>query len=781
LASQARLDFQKGATFAAELIDTPNEQYLFLIAHHLSIDLVSWRVVLQDLGSLILGKVNQLPRSSLSFQTWVARQAEYCQQLEPSLFLQQQQTFQGVAAAEYWGLEQGFKNTTSDVRQERFVMDKVTSLSLLRDCNRAFNSKPVDIFLAAIATSFSRVFFDRQPPTVLLEGHGRETWSSSIEILRTVGWFTTLLPVSLNREETRDIITAVRVAKDQRSRFLDNGFAAFTCSQLLPQSSPHPFVATATGAPVAEFMLNFAGQFAELESEDGVFKPAGIDLSFQDESSSQDRFSLFGIEVGVHQGQIHIDISYHNRSQKRDLITRWIENFKACLQEAVTTLPTQPRTYTTGDFPLLQLSSNKDLDILLTDTLPSLAIDIGTVDDMFKCTPTQRDMLDAEERAVGHHMTRLDFEVTSTMKGERIDPVRLREAFETLTTRHPILRTAFVPAKCSGFVQVVFNRYAPAITHVQINANEEFKDAAPPTDIVYQKLHRGEPPYHLTFYHLVAQDKVFVSWEVSHALLDGNSVTILLRDWNLAYVNHLPHGIAPGFQNLVRYMAHRAWGPALAYWKQQITGIQPSLLPLDASFASGNHNPIATRHQRFLPLRLPTLDTLKRFCQNNVVTLPNLVHAAWAVALRRAMPDSQDVVFGYLVSGRDVPLVDGISDAAGPYFNTVLSRYILNATTTPTVGDVLRTVQAVMTARLPFQNFSWPEVRERLSGFLDSSLLTAPLYNTIINIHRFAVLDDGVESRLSFEARPGYDPLAVSLPSFRVLGSFSVAIKDKHS
>ncbi|KAL4860651.1 hypothetical protein BDV12DRAFT_204825 [Aspergillus spectabilis] len=162
-----------------------------------------------------------------------------------------------------------------------------------------------------------------------------------------------------------------------------------------------------------------------------------------------------------------------------------------------------------------------------------------------------------------------------------------------------------------------------------------------------------------------------------------------------------------------------------------------------------------------IPLRLPNLNTLQRFCKETVITVPNLVHTVWAVALRRTLSSPSEVVFGYLVSGRDVPLVDDIGDAVGPYFNTVLSRYDLNPRATPTLGDVLRTVQGAMTARLPFQNFSWPEVRERLVGVVDPPLPAGPVYNTIINIHRFAVLNEaGVESRLIFDAKPGYDPLA---------------------
>lgn len=58
--SKRRLDLENGPVFAAELINTHQGQYLFLIAHHLSVDLMSWRIILQDLEDLILGRAQSL-------------------------------------------------------------------------------------------------------------------------------------------------------------------------------------------------------------------------------------------------------------------------------------------------------------------------------------------------------------------------------------------------------------------------------------------------------------------------------------------------------------------------------------------------------------------------------------------------------------------------------------------------------------------------------------------------------------------------------------------------
>lgn len=54
--------------------------------------------------------------------------------------------------------------------------------------------------------------------------------------------------------------------------------------------------------------------------------------------------------------------------------------------------------------------------------------------------------------------------------------------------------------------------------------------------------------------------------------------------------------------------------------------------------------------------------------------MPNLVHAVLAVLLQRALPGSSDVVLGYVVSGRDVPLVDGIGGRPLPQHSLVAVR-----------------------------------------------------------------------------------------------------------
>jgi non-ribosomal peptide synthetase component F len=471
-------------------------------------------------------------------------------------------------------------------------------------------------------------------------------------------------------------------------------------------------------------------------------------------TSSQERFSLINITVLVRNGQLGFDVSYHNKILKQHLITRWIDEYVACLQEAAAILPTLSPTYTPSDFPLLR-TSHEELQVLLEDRLPSLGIDIEAVDDLSLCSPTQIDMVEDEENAIGHHVTRLNFEVTVTTSREAIDLDRFSTAFAELVKRHPILRTVFIPPSQSDgqFIQVVLKQFTPDIIHATV---DEFSNEPEYTDTVYKKFYRGEPPYQLTCCHVLARNMIFLSIDISHTLIDGASMAILIHDWNLAYQGKLPNGIPPSFQSLIRLIQYRASQGPTSYWTQHLQGIQPCLLPCHRSDLIGE------RQQRYVRLKLPAIHILQKVCQLISITIPNLFHSIWSIVLHLATK-SNHVVFGYLVSGRDVPLA-GIEDAVGPYFNLLVSQYKINPE--QTIRTVLQTVQATMTERLPFQNFSWPEMRH-VVGFAAKT----PVFNTLINIHRFAPLKSREKKQLNFTARNGYDPLAVSKFFYRIPGT----------
>jgi len=186
--SQETLDVENGPVFAVSLfeIEDTDQQAISLVAHHLVIDIVSWTVIIQDLEDLLTSQKIDI-EGSLPFQIWTRQQLNHTKQNITKVL----HPVDVIPAADlaYWDMA-GKANIYGDTINDGFEVDPETTLSLLGSCNISMNTDPVDVFLAAILSSFRKVFSDRATAPVFNEGHGREPWpTSTLDLSRTVGWY----------------------------------------------------------------------------------------------------------------------------------------------------------------------------------------------------------------------------------------------------------------------------------------------------------------------------------------------------------------------------------------------------------------------------------------------------------------------------------------------------------------------------------------------------------------------------------------------------------------
>jgi hypothetical protein len=183
--SQQCLDHEHGPMFAADFFDFGEDQFAFLTAHHIVIDLVSWRLLLEELEEILRG--GDLLPPALPFQKWAELQAEHAEALEFGKVLPPVDVPE--LDFDYWGIQRE-ENTYGNASHALFELDSNVSSAFLTSCHVAYKTEPVELLLASLIHSWSRVFVDRPIPAIFNEGHGREPWSSEIDISRTVGWFT---------------------------------------------------------------------------------------------------------------------------------------------------------------------------------------------------------------------------------------------------------------------------------------------------------------------------------------------------------------------------------------------------------------------------------------------------------------------------------------------------------------------------------------------------------------------------------------------------------------
>jgi hypothetical protein len=152
--------------------------------------MVSWRIVLQDLEELVVSGSLSLDKA-LSFQSWCAMQTERLKTHDANIALPFTPEQPNLS---YWGMQDS-PNVYGDLKMESFSLSEEATKFILDDCHGVFCTDTVDILLSAIIHSFGRTFTDRKIPTIYNEGHGREPWDPSIDLSRTVGWFTTMAPL----------------------------------------------------------------------------------------------------------------------------------------------------------------------------------------------------------------------------------------------------------------------------------------------------------------------------------------------------------------------------------------------------------------------------------------------------------------------------------------------------------------------------------------------------------------------------------------------------------
>jgi non-ribosomal peptide synthase protein (TIGR01720 family) len=367
--SQQSINCFVGPLLSVDLIEVPGKgQLLSLVGHHLVVDIVSFRLILEDLEELILepGKA-ALSTSSMPYQMWSAKQTQRAELDENA------STEVDVAPPhnfDFWGVENTI--TYGEVQLSTFEVSQESTSLLMTGCHENLNTETVDLLLACMLHSFTQAFPAGPTPVINNEGHGREPWDPSIDISRTVGWFTTLYPIWVpGMSSNQDILQTVIDVKDMRRRAADNGRAFFAHRTLAAagrEKFPHP-------VPM-EMSFNYLGQNRDLQNQKGLFQLADTMVGetregggAADFARDTPRFALFEISAAVIDGQLRFTFSYGRSILYQDKVRTWLKNCKALLEDLPHQLLATPPTKTASDFPMLKLS-NDELERIESGILP---------------------------------------------------------------------------------------------------------------------------------------------------------------------------------------------------------------------------------------------------------------------------------------------------------------------------------------------------------------------------------------------------------------------------
>ncbi|MEB3217400.1 MAG: amino acid adenylation domain-containing protein [Nostocales cyanobacterium 94392] len=339
---------------------------LLIIIHHLAVDGVSWRILLEDLTTAydqILQGVNiQLVAKTTSFQDWSYRLQNYAQEqklrLELKYWLQKSDTFATVLPVDY-----AYEKSANTVGSSKIVsvsLSREQTRNLLQDVPSVYNTQINDVLLTALVQTFAQ-WGGCNSLLVDLEGHGREDLFEDVDLSRTVGWFTSVFPVRLKLEDSIHPGEALKSVKEQLREIPQRGIGYGILRYL---SDDQTIREQLQALPQAEISFNYLGQFDQTQFGDG--------WKFAQESNGEihsplgQRSHLLEIDGLIINGRLQLDWRYsqniHRQSSVENLANYYLQTLEAIIAHC---LCKEAGGYTPSDFPEAGLSQD-ELDALLS-------------------------------------------------------------------------------------------------------------------------------------------------------------------------------------------------------------------------------------------------------------------------------------------------------------------------------------------------------------------------------------------------------------------------------
>ncbi len=287
--AESRLDPSAGRLLQAVWVDRADGGQLLLVIHHLAVDGVSWRILVPNLAAalaaLAKGSTPRLEPEVTSFRAWARHLAEQAQ--GPALLaeLPAWEAIVDGAMPLLPGLGLDPKADTMASTGLAIQLPVAPTSALLTAVPAAFYARINDVLLTALALAVEvwrrQRGLDRERPVLIdLEGHGREPMDSMIDLSRTVGWFTSLYPVSLDVGSGDldqalaggpGIARALKRVKEQLRAVPGQGLGYGLLRYLNPEVGPR-----LAGRQDPQIAFNYLGRFASGDSSDQSIASAAM-------------------------------------------------------------------------------------------------------------------------------------------------------------------------------------------------------------------------------------------------------------------------------------------------------------------------------------------------------------------------------------------------------------------------------------------------------------------------------------------------------------------------
>ncbi|AUS09098.1 hypothetical protein C1X05_09710 [Laceyella sacchari] len=698
---QQSLSLEAGPLVRLGLFKTDQGDCLLIVIHHLMVDGVSWRILIEDFHACYeaaeQGKDIELPDKTHSFQLWAAKLKEVANSgvvLKERDYWKQQES---VAITPLPKDSEGSGHSTMGEQVDMtWSWNREETNRLLTKTHHAYNTDVNDLLLTALCRALKE-WTGQERIALHLEGHGREQIIPGIDVSRTVGWFTTMYPVvfELRNDNWADAIPQVK----ETLRRIPNKGIGYGLLRYMAEAE-HTQDLTFDLEP--EISFNYLGQFAE---EGLGSSPLPTGTWFSPKTPDKHVLSISGMVVD---GKLHFIFSYNREWLFPETVERLAGRFDQYLRECA--------AHCEGQRTTVRTPSDFGTNLLTWDDWNHVRtlVDEQKIEDVYALSPLQKGMLFHSLQDRLQYFEQFTLEISG-----KIDVAQFEKSLHALVQQHGMLRTVFLHEKLSEPVQVVLISCSVPFSFVDLTSLPEGERFVRITELKAEDRQRGfaslqQPLVRFTLIRM-GDAQYRLIWSFHHLLIDGWCIKRLLEDWLAWYQARMRGETLPtidpvSYRRYIEWLQERDHQEAQAFWESYLQGFEQK------ATLFGQTDPpkrliAEEKAERIFTLSHEWTARLGELARQAQVTVNTVLQALWGVLLQK-MNSVRDVVFGAVVSGRpaDLPQVD---EMVGLFINTVPVRVRGDKTTS--FAELLEQLQQENLAAEPAHFSSLAEIQAHTS------------------------------------------------------------------
>ena len=674
---QQGFDYENGPLVRVGHFRLKGGDRIGLIVHHLVIDGVSWRILLEDLLTLYTqltnGVAQKLPLKTNSFQEWATKLNNFSNDEKLQSELSYWETICNLSTKHSIAKKAADKSEVVLNKEVNFRLDKDQTRSLLTSINSVYNTEVQDILLASLGLSIKKVFGIEK--TILkMEGHGREEIINDIDISRTVGWFTSIYPFMLDTTGRIDLHETLIDVKESIRKIPNKGVGFGILKYLSNATENLEFKPSV----VFNYLGDFGNSVGNKEEAPFEFAAETVGENLAKENQDNELLNVNGMIVN---GQLNISIDFSDVIFEAKQMETLCQSFQTIITKFINTLNAETKVYKTP--------SDLSYNLLSVEALGEInkKNKSESINDAYQLSPLQQGLYYHWITNPSNSLYCIQTAYRVTAKGIEVD--NLKEAFHQLVNRHAALKTSFINVDEELILQVVGssvdsnftykklpkglspNEIDEALETYKIEDQNEGFDLETPSQIRLKIIEISEGDY------------TFI-WSHHHIIMDGWCISILINDFY-----QLLNGIVGGYQvaleepvpfaNYIKWLDTIDTEDSISFWRDYLNEYSDTaVIPFKNKNESSETYDLEIEK---LEIDGTLNEQLKQFFNSNGITLNSFIQGAWGYLLSK-YNDIDDVVFGAVVSGRP-PHLNGVEDMVGLFINTIPVRVKVDKDDTP--------------------------------------------------------------------------------------------------